>query len=209
MIEIPRQFFVVGTSTEVGKSLVSAMFMSALEASYWKPIQCGMFEETDSEFVQRIAEVESSQIIPEKWTLNSPTNPLEASEIDGVSISIEDFSVPEYSTRHLVVEGTGGVLDPINREQNNVDLIKKLNLPVLLVSNSGKETVNHTLLSLNTLKDAGVRVFAVLLSGEYNDSNREIIRRLGEVSVYELGTILKPSRQDLITAFDQLVSLGA
>ena len=208
MIEIPRSFFVAGTSTEVGKTLVSAMFMSALDASYWKPIQCGMLDETDAQFVQKITQVGSDRIMPEKWTLNSAVNPLEASEIDGVSIRVEEFSIPQFSSRHLVVEGTGGVLDPINREQNMLDLIKHLNLPVLLISDSSNETVNHTLLSLKALKDAGVRVFAVLLNGHFNESNRDTIRRLGEVSVYELGPISKVSHQILVSAFDQLVSLG-
>ncbi len=207
MIEIPKQFFITGTDTDIGKTVVSAMMMANLEATYWKPIQSGLEDETDSEFVKRISEVDESRIIPERWTLTAPMSPHASADIDGVSIKLEDFEIPEYSTRHLIVEGAGGLLVPINWDHTILDIIEKLNLPVLLVARSGLGTLNHTLLSLKALRDRGIYVFAVLLSGPYHNSNRETLRYFGDLPIYELGQLTKIDKKALQTAFSQLVSL--
>ncbi len=207
MIEIPKQFFIAGTDTDIGKTVVSAMMMANLDATYWKPIQSGLEDETDSEFVKRISEVDESRIIPERWTLTAPMSPHASADIDGVSIKLEDFEIPEYSTRHLIVEGAGGLLVPINWDHTILDIIEKLNLPVLLVARSGLGTLNHTLLSLKALRDRGIYVFAVLLSGPYHNSNRETLRYFGDLPIYELGQLTKIDKKALQTAFSQLVSL--
>ena len=207
MIEIPKQFFIAGTDTEIGKTVVSAMMMSNLDATYWKPIQSGLADETDTEFVKRVSEVDESRIIPERWTLTAPMSPHASADIDGVSISLEDFEVPEYSTRHLIVEGAGGLVVPINWEHTVLDLIEKLQLPVLLVARSGLGTLNHTLLSLKALRDRGIYVFAVILSGDYHNSNRETLRHFGDLPIYEIGRLPKIDKKTLQTAFSQLVSL--
>lgn len=209
MIEIPKQFFITGTDTEIGKTVVSAIFMSALDATYWKPIQSGLEEETDSQFVQRISEADNERIIPERWVLNAPMSPHASAEIDGVSITLDDFELPEYQTRHLIVEGAGGLIVPINWEHTMLDIIEKLALPVLLVARSGLGTLNHTLLSLKALQDRGIRVFAIMMSGPYHDSNRETLRRLSDLPVYELGQLPKIDKKSLEVAFSQLVSLEA
>ncbi len=209
MIEIPKQFFVTGTDTEIGKTVVSAMFMSALDASYWKPIQSGLEEETDSQFVKRVSEADESRIIPERWVLNAPMSPHASADIDGVHISLDDFELPKYESRHLIVEGAGGLIVPINWEHTMLDLIEKLELPVLLVARSGLGTLNHTLLSLKALHDRGIRVFAIMMCGHYHDSNRETLRRFSGIPVYELGQLPKIDKKALQVAFSQLVSLEA
>lgn len=207
MIEIPRRFFITGTDTEIGKTVVSSMFMSSLDATYWKPIQSGLEEETDSQFVQRVAEVDDSKIIPERWVLNAPMSPHASADLDGVSISLDDFELPSFSTRHLIIEGAGGLIVPINWEYTMLDVIEKLEMPVLLVARSGLGTLNHTLLSLKALRDRGIHVFAVLMSGPYHNSNRETLRHFGDLPVYELGQLPKIDKSSLQIAFSQLVSL--
>jgi len=207
MIEIPKQFFIAGTDTDIGKTVVSAMMMANLDATYWKPIQSGLEDETDTEFVQRISEVDDSRIIPERWTLTAPMSPHASADIDGVSIKLDDFELPEYSTRHLIVEGAGGLIVPINWEHTVLDIIEKLQLPVLLVARSGLGTLNHTLLSLKALRDRGINVFAVIMSGPYHNSNRETLRYFGDLPIYEIGELPKIDKKSLQVAFSQLVSL--
>ena len=114
MIEFPKEFFITGTDTGIGKTLVSGMLMSALDATYWKPIQAGLDEETDTEFVQRVSNADTLKVLPEQFRLETPMSPHAAADIDQVDISLTDFKLPEYQTKHLIVEGAGGLIVPIN-----------------------------------------------------------------------------------------------
>lgn len=202
-MEFPKEFFVTGTDTGIGKTLVSGMMMSALDATYWKPIQAGLDEETDTEFVQRVSKADPSRIIPERYRLETPMSPHAAADIDGVKISLNDFELPEYETKHLIVEGAGGLIVPINWEHTVLDMIERLKLPVLLVARSSLGTLNHTLLSLEALRDRGIEVFAVVLNGEKHPSNKETIERFGDVPVFEIETLHEIHSESLRKAFKQ------
>lgn len=202
-MEFPKEFFVTGTDTGIGKTLISGMLMSALDATYWKPVQAGLDEETDTEFVQRVSDADQSRIIPERYQLETPMSPHAAADIDGVKISLNDFELPEYETKHMIVEGAGGLIVPINWEETVLDLIEQLNIPVLLVARSSLGTLNHTLLSLKALRDRGIKVFAVVLNGEKHPSNKETIERFGVVSVFEIEPLEKISSESLNLAFKQ------
>ncbi|MFY0697160.1 MAG: dethiobiotin synthase [Balneola sp.] len=202
-MEFPKEFFITGTDTGIGKTLVSGMLMSALDATYWKPIQAGLDEETDTEFVQRVSEADPSRIIPERYRLETPMSPHAAADIDGVKISLNDFELPEYDTKHLIVEGAGGLIVPINWENTVLDMIEQLNIPVLLVARSSLGTLNHTLLSLKALRDRGIEVFAVVLNGEKHPSNKETIEKFGDVAVFEVEALKKISLESLSKAFKQ------
>ena len=191
MIEFPERFFVTGTDTDVGKTVVSAMLMSGLDATYWKPIQAGLDEETDTQFVQRVSGSAGNRIIPERYRLTTPMSPHAAADIDGVQISLSDFTLPEFSTKHFIIEGAGGLIVPINWKHTVLDMIKFLNIPVLLVARSGLGTLNHTLLSLRTLSEYGISVFGVVLNGPKHQSNKETIEHFGEIEVFELETLSK------------------
>ncbi len=204
MIEIPKQVFVTGTDTGIGKTLVSAMLMSALDATYWKPIQSGLEEETDSEFVQRVSGAEESRIIPERWKLVAPMSPHASADLEDVHISLNDFELPGYSTRHLIVEGAGGLIVPINWEHTVLDLIEYLKLPVLLVARSELGTLNHTLLSLKALRDRDIEVISVIMSGPYHPSNKETLRHFGDLPIFEIGEFHQINKEILISAFQNL-----
>lgn len=208
MIEFPEEFFVTGTDTGIGKTVVSAMLMSALDATYWKPIQAGLDEETDTEFVQRVSAVASEKIIPEKFRLETPMSPHAAADIDNVNIELSDFKLPKYSSKHLIVEGAGGLIVPINWKETIIDLIAHLDLPVLLVARSSLGTLNHTLLSLEALKSRGITVFAVILNGEKHPSNKETIEKFGEISVFEIEPFQEITSESLIKAFKQTFQLN-
>lgn len=204
MIEFPKKFFVTGTDTGIGKTVVSAMLMSALDATYWKPIQAGLDEETDTEFVKRTSEADSSKIISERYRLETPMSPHGAADIDGFSISLNDFELPEFTTNHLIVEGAGGLIVPINWEDTVLDLIEYLKLPVLLVARSSLGTLNHALLSLEVLRNRNIEVFGVILNGEKNQSNKETIEHFGKIDVYEIEFLTETNKESLAKAFEKV-----
>ncbi|MEQ9310431.1 MAG: dethiobiotin synthase [Balneolaceae bacterium] len=203
MIEFPEKFFISGTDTGIGKTLVSAMLMTALDATYWKPIQAGLDEETDTEFVQRISEVDQNRIISERYTLNTPMSPHGAADIDGISISLNDFHLPEFNTKHLIVEGAGGLFVPLNWEDTVLDLIVHLKLPVLLVARSSLGTLNHTLLSIEALKNRNIEVFGVILNGYKHQSNKETIEHFSKIPVFEVEPLNDIQKDTLFIAFNK------
>ncbi|MEO1022775.1 MAG: dethiobiotin synthase [Bacteroidota bacterium] len=204
MIEFPDAFFVTGTDTGIGKTVLSSMLMSALDATYWKPIQSGLEEETDTAFVQRVSGVTDQHIIPERYKLNTPMSPHASADIDGVELALNDFKLPEFSTRHLIVEGAGGLIVPINWKDTILDVIVHLGLPVLLVARSELGTLNHTLLSLKALRDRKVDVLGVVLSGESHPSNHETIEHFGQVPVFDLEPVSHLNREHLLAAYQTM-----
>jgi len=196
----PREIFVTGTDTGIGKTVISAMLTKALNAAYWKPIQAGLEEETDTEFVQRVTGLPTSQIKPERYRLKTPMSPHGAAEIDGVSIALKDFVLPDYSTDHLVVEGAGGLLVPVNDQDMIIDLIRYLELPVVLVVRSTLGTLNHTFLSLEALRERDIPVLGVVMNGPRHQSNYEAIQHYGDIEVLaqieELKDVNPPTLQE-------------
>lgn len=181
--DFPLVIFVTGTDTGIGKTVVSALLSAGLQASYWKPIQSGLKEETDTEFVKRVADVPDERILEERYRLTEPLSPHASAAIDGISISLDDFQLPEFSGDHLVVEGAGGLLVPINGQDMIIDLIQKLEVPVLLVVRSELGTLNHTFLSLEALRHRNIPVLGVIMNGPKNESNRKAIEKYGEIEV--------------------------
>lgn len=179
----PEHIFVTGTDTGIGKTVVSAILTAGLDASYWKPIQAGLDEETDTECVRRVAGVPDNRIIPETYRLNTPMSPHASAAIDGVEIDMKDFTFPQYETGHLVVEGAGGLLVPLNKEQMIIDLIQLLGMPVVLTARSELGTLNHTFLSLEALRNRGIPVLGVVLNGPRHESNRRTIEAYGQVDI--------------------------
>lgn len=203
MRDWPSAFFVTGTDTGIGKTVVSATLTKALNASYWKPIQAGLEEETDTEFVRRTTNFLGSQIKSERYRLNTPMSPHAAAEIDDVEISIDDFELPDYSTEHLVVEGAGGLHVPINDHDMIIDLISYLQLPVLLVARSTLGTLNHSLLSIEALRSRNIPLLGVVMNGPEHESNRQTIRHFGNVEILaEIDTIEPLNSATLQQTFD-------
>lgn len=181
--ELPSNIFISGTDTGIGKTVVSAMMTLGLSATYWKPIQSGLQEETDTEFVKRVTGLPDTHFKPERYRLQEPLSPHASAAIDGVSISLNDFKIPNHQTNHMVVEGAGGLLVPLNDKAMIVDLIEYLNLPVLLVVRSELGTLNHTFLSLEALRNRGIPIIGVIMNGPINESNRKAIEKYGNIEV--------------------------
>ncbi len=179
----PRAFFVTGTDTGIGKTVVSAMFTKGLEATYWKPVQSGLHEETDTEAVQRMTGLPANHFIDEAYRLTEPLSPHASAAIDDVEIEMDAFAMPDYETRHLVIEGAGGIHVPLNEKYMIVDLISQLDIPALIVARSGLGTLNHTLLTIEALRKRDIPILGVVMNGTENESNRKAIEHYGDTSV--------------------------
>jgi dethiobiotin synthetase len=177
-----KHVFITGTDTGIGKTITSAWLCQHWQADYWKPVQSGLEDGTDSELVSGLS---GARAHPETWRLTQPLSPHQSADLDGVKIQLNDFTLPQ--AERLVVEGAGGCLVPLNWRDTMLDLMKHLRSCALLVARSGLGTINHTCLSLQALKAAGVPVLGVVMAADRlnppNPANREAIEHFGEVPV--------------------------
>ncbi len=177
-----KSYFVSGISTEIGKTIASAVLVSALKADYWKPVQSGDLHHTDSMKVAHLAAGKIAQIHPEGFSLNTPASPHYSAEIDGVSISLKDFKLP-VTDNHLVVEGAGGLMVPLNDKHLIIDLIDELQLPTILVSQNYLGSINHTLLSIEILKRRNMPIKGIVFNGPSTPSTESYIKQYTNVPV--------------------------
>ncbi|MHA8109758.1 dethiobiotin synthase [Aquirufa sp. A-Brett2-W8] len=166
-----KQFIVAGIGTEIGKTVVSAILTAGLKADYWKPVQAGDLDQGDAYWIRRW--VTSATVHPSTYALTQPMSPHSAAEIDGITIDLAAFKKPTDQT--LIIELAGGIMVPLNDSQTNLDLIKHLNLPVILVSKNYLGSLNHTLLSYELLKQHGIPMAGIVFNGPENPSGEKFI----------------------------------
>lgn len=188
MRELPKRIFVAGTSTGVGKTIVSAILAEALHADYWKPVQCGNLENTDTHIVQSFVSNHVSKFYSESYLLKTASSPHYAAEIENVEINPDRLNVPSSEIR-LLIEGAGGLMVPLSKNYLVIDLIKYLEASVILVSKNYLGSINHTLLSIEALKQRGIDVLGVVFNGKNFYDNEEIIHHFAHVTL--LGEIDK------------------
>ncbi len=165
-------YFITGISTEVGKTIASAIVTEALEADYWKPIQAGDLDNSDSHKVHDLISNPKTVIHPNSYALHTPMSPHAAAAIDKVDIRLDKI-VPPKTGNHLVIEGAGGLLVPLNDTDTILDLIQP-DYKVIVVSRHYLGSINHSLLTLNTLMERGFKP-AILFSGNEHPTTEEII----------------------------------
>ncbi len=181
-MDFPARFFITGTGTEVGKTIVAAILLAGLKYHYWKPIQSGMEEETDTSVVRRLSGLSSSFFMTEAYCLPEAASPHISAAAAGVEIEFSHLNLPADNP-NIMVEGAGGLLVPINHNSLMIDLISHLQLPVILVTKSGLGTINHTLLSLEALQKRHIPVLGVVMNGKKNAGNRRAIEEYGRCPV--------------------------
>jgi dethiobiotin synthetase len=164
-------YFVTAIGTDSGKTVFSAILTEALKADYWKPVQAG--EPRDADMVKSLLSNEDSRVLPESYILKTPASPHAAAKIDGVTIKVSDFELPQSS--NLVVEGAGGLMVPLNDEEYVIDLAAHLKLPVILVSNLYLGSINHSLLSIDYLVRNDITVKGLVFNGPGNPESERII----------------------------------
>ncbi len=179
-----KQIFVTGISTEVGKTIASAIIAEALEADYWKPIQAGDLDTSDSHKVASLITNSNTKIHKSSYELNTSMSPHAAADIDGVHIDLRKIVVPE-TDNHLVIEGAGGLLVPLNKNDTILDIIMP-NYKVVVVSRHYLGSINHTLLTINWLKQKGYNV-SLLFSGDENPITEKVI--LHKTGISAIGRI--------------------
>ncbi|MDD2982426.1 MAG: dethiobiotin synthase [Crocinitomicaceae bacterium] len=169
-----KTYVIAGIGTDVGKTVVSSIFAEALSAAYWKPVQAGDLDNSDSIKVGKYCS-ENVTVLPERHLLKTPASPHLAAKIDGIQISLSDFKVPE-TEKNLIIECAGGLMVPFNEKGDlYLDLLEKWKLPVILVSRNYLGSINHTLLSLEVLKHRNIPVEILVFVGDSNESTKSMI----------------------------------
>lgn len=159
-----RTLIVAGIGTEIGKTVASAVLVEALQADYWKPIQSGGLDDSDTDTVRRLISNTTSRFHPEAYRLTEPLSPHAAAEIDGVTIELGKFTAPETSNR-LIIELAGGLMVPLNDHDLTIDLVQQLGFPVVLVSRNYLGSINHTLLSVEACLSRNIPLLGILFNG--------------------------------------------
>jgi len=175
-----QRFVVTGTDTGVGKTVFAAALTAALDATYWKPVQAGLEEETDSELVARLTEIPASRILPEIYRLTTPCSPHRAAELDGTEIDPKRLVVPNVHGP-LVIEGAGGALVPLTRSLLYADIFVDWRLPVIIVARTSLGTINHSLLTVEALRMRQIMIHGIAFVGEENADSEATICEMGKV----------------------------
>lgn len=179
------KLFITGIGTDVGKTIASAIVVEALEADYWKPIQAGDLDNSDSHKVTSLISNYKSQFHENSYKLNTPASPHLAAQLDGIVIDLKKITEPK-TDNHIVIEGAGGVLVPLNDKDCIADLIQK-DYKVIVVSRHYLGSINHTLLTIEALQNRKIKVTGIIFSGDENKATEEII--LKKTNVKFIGRI--------------------
>lgn len=174
-----KRFFITGTGTGIGKTVVSAIVAEALHADYWKPVQAGFEDGTDSEWVAGAISNKRSVIHRECYRLKLPASPHIAAREENTSIDISAIVARAPAAEHLVIEGAGGLMVPLNNTEFICDLIRSLNVRVILVSRNELGSINHSLLTAMACKQNNIDVAGWIFNGKYLDYEEEICHWTG------------------------------
>ena len=159
-----RTLIVAGIGTEIGKTVASAVLVEALRADYWKPIQSGGLDDSDTDTVRRLISNSTTCFHPEAYRLTEPLSPHAAAELDGVAIELDKLTAPE-TRNSLIIELAGGLMVPLNNHDLIIDLVQQLGFPVVLVSRNYLGSINHTLLSVDACRSRHIPLLGILFNG--------------------------------------------
>ncbi|MGH2563453.1 MAG: dethiobiotin synthase, partial [Ginsengibacter sp.] len=170
-----KPIFITGTGTDVGKTLIAAIVTEALQADYWKPVQAGFENGTDSLWIEEMISNKKTNIHPEVYKLKMAASPHIASWAERKKISLKNIADHLPKTKNkLIVEGAGGLMVPLNKKELVYDLIKKLKAKVIIVSKNELGSINHSLLTAAVLKKEKIDVAGWIFTDEYLNYDKEI-----------------------------------
>jgi dethiobiotin synthetase len=187
-----KNIFVTGIGTDIGKTIVSAVLVEALQADYWKPVQSGGLDYSDTQRVSNLISNTKSKFFPEAYRFKNPVSPHLAAEMEGTEINPAAFVLPETNNR-LIIEGAGGLMVPLTNTFLMLDLIKQLDAAVVLVSKNYLGSINHTLLSASVLKAHHIPVLGIIFSGNEHLASESVI-----LSYSQLPLLGKVEQTDVI-----------
>jgi len=174
-------YFITGIGTEVGKTIISAIITEALQADYWKPVQAGDLENSDTHKVKRLISNPKSKLHPSGFELKTPMSPHAAATLDGVKIEAKKIKRPT-TQNNMVIEGAGGLLVPLNDKETILDLIKPTD-KVIVVSRHYLGSINHTLLTIELLKQKKMQVYGIIFNGDENPSTEQVIAKMTGIPI--------------------------
>jgi len=169
-----KPIFVTGIGTGIGKTIVSAVLVEKLKADYWKPVQSGDLDDSDTAKVKSLVTNTTSVFHPEAYRLSQPFSPHKSAAIDGIAIDPKKFTLP-VTNNTLIVEGAGGLMVPLNNNFLMIDLIRELDAEVILVSQNYLGSINHTLLSIYALKQDNIPIKGIIFNGAGDIYSEEFI----------------------------------
>jgi len=178
---VNTSYFITGIGTDVGKTIIAAIITEALEADYWKPVQAGDLENSDTHKVKNLISNSKSFFHNNSFSLNHPMSPHAAAKIDGVKITTEKIKRPK-TANDLVIEGAGGLLVPLSEKELIIDIIQPED-KIILVSRNYLGSINHTLLSLEALKTRGLKCFGIIFNGDKNEETEDVILKISGVKL--------------------------
>ncbi|TVR80511.1 MAG: dethiobiotin synthase [Chitinophagaceae bacterium] len=196
--------FIAGTGTGVGKTLISSILLVASQGNYWKPVQAGLEPSTDTEWVKLNTGLPESDFIPEKHIFKAPESPHYASKLENTTVELSKLQ-PPITNQKLIIEGAGGILVPLNETETFLDYIKLYNLPVVLVAGYYLGAINHTLLSIEIIKQSNVKINAVILNGEWKShASSFLINKYNDLLFFDIPDIKNINKVEIIKAASYL-----
>ena len=194
-----QPIFITGIGTDIGKTIVSAIMVEKLQADYWKPVQSGDLENSDTIKVKRLVSNSKSVFHPEAYRLTQPYSPHKSAALDGIEIDIDKITLPETNNQ-LIIEGAGGLMVPLNSTHYIIDLIKHLDAGVILVSRNYLGSINHTLLSIDALASRGIPVKAIVINGNTDEYSEQAIRTYTKnaVPIYHVPSIPEINKESIL-----------
>lgn len=176
-------YFVTGIGTGVGKTFSAAVLTEALQADYWKPVQTGLSEGTDTASIKQLITNSRTKCFNEKYSFREPASPHLAAALENAIIDLDQLNLPAYSNRGLIIEGAGGILVPLNNTSFVIDLAKKFNAEVILVCRNYLGCINHSLLSIDFLVKNNFKVKGLILNGDFEPIIKSTITNYAGIPV--------------------------
>lgn len=196
-----KNIVIAGTDTNIGKTICSALLMSVLKGTYFKPIQSGSKEDNDTNTVKKISELDDTHFLKEKYILKEPLSPHQAAELENIIIEENQLILPnKIPYKPLIIELAGGLMVPINRQTLFIDIIKKWDAKVILCVRTSLGTINHALLSIEALKTRNIDIMGIVFIGEENIDNKKTIIDFSDVR--NLGSIPGLDKINRVTLID-------
>lgn len=175
-----KKYFITGIGTDVGKTLTCAILAEALKADFWKPIQAGNYLDTDSQKLAALISNTETKIHKEAYLLQQPMSPHAAAELEGITIDPDNINIPD-TDKSLLIEGAGGVMVPINWDYYMIDMIKKFDAETIVVIQNYLGSINHSLLTIDALKNRGIKIKGLVINGAPHEMSEKIIYKFAGV----------------------------
>ena len=198
---------IAGIHTGIGKTICSAVICQALGYDYFKPIQAGDLDNSDSVFIKKNVDNPSCIIHRESYQLNTPASPHFASALDGITIKKENIILP-VSKNNIVIETAGGIMSPLAKNFLNIDLVQHFNLPVIIVASNYLGSINHTLLSVSAMQQRNITIQGLVFSGEAVESTRQYILEYTQLPLLFSIPLFQNINSQVVADFAKTISIN-